>query len=47
MSYWSEEMTKSNAINEISSIANHLPFDVLQDIKHRIGDWLESGGNEI
>ncbi|USK72433.1 hypothetical protein LIS76_08310 [Peribacillus asahii] len=35
-----------SAIQEISSIANHLPFEVLQDINQRIGDWLASGGNE-
>lgn len=39
-------MPETNAIQEISLIANHLPLVVLQDINQRIGDWLASGGNE-
>ncbi|MFJ5621978.1 DUF6877 family protein [Peribacillus loiseleuriae] len=39
-------MAETNVIQEISSIAHHLPLEVLQDINQRIGDWLASGGNE-
>ncbi|WP_180320078.1 DUF6877 family protein [Peribacillus loiseleuriae] len=39
-------MAEANAIQEISSIARHLPLEVLQDINQRIGDWLTSGGNK-
>ncbi|WP_232827992.1 DUF6877 family protein [Paraliobacillus sp. X-1268] len=39
-------MSETNAIQEISLIANQLPLVVLQDINQRIGDWLSSGGNE-
>ena len=39
-------MEKLNPIQEIASIANHLPLEVLKDINVRISDWLASGGNE-
>lgn len=33
-------------INEIAKIAEHIPFEALQDIYRRITDWLASGGKE-
>lgn len=41
-----KKMDETNTMQEISSIAHHLPLVVLQDINQRIGDWLASGGNE-
>ena len=39
-------MEKSNPIQEIASIAKHIPLEALKDINSRINDWLASGGNE-
>jgi L-arabinose isomerase len=36
---------KINSMEDLLQYAGQLPFEVLQDIDKRIGDWLASGGN--
>lgn len=33
-------------LSKIVEIADRLPYAVLTDIQHRLGDWIASGGNE-
>jgi len=35
---------KINSMEDLFKYGNLLPFEVLQDIDKRIGDWLASGG---
>lgn len=39
-------MSKQNFLNEIALLSKELPFEVLEDINKRVGDWLGSGGEE-
>lgn len=36
-------MIEINNIDDLGKVAHLLPFEVLQDIDKRIGDWLTSG----
>lgn len=36
-------MIEINNIDDLGEVAHLLPFEVLQDIDKRIGDWLASG----
>ena len=36
-------MIEVNSIDALAKVAHLLPFEVLQDIDKRIGDWLASG----
>lgn len=36
-------MIEINNIDDLGKVAHLLPFEVLQDIYKRIGDWLASG----
>ncbi|MDY0395403.1 DUF6877 family protein [Virgibacillus halophilus] len=33
-------------LSKIVEIAHRLPYSVLTDIQHRMGDWIASGGDE-
>ncbi|AXF39477.1 hypothetical protein KMC73_gp60 [Paenibacillus phage Wanderer] len=37
-------MNSNDPLREILKISSELPTVVLQDINHRIGDWLAMGG---
>lgn len=38
-------MVKINSIKELTKHSDKLPEEVILDIKHRIGDWIVSGGS--
>ncbi len=37
---------RKTAMQELSELSSQLPLNVLQDINHRVGDWLASGGED-